>query len=133
VKILIGRTLESLYENTSSHTDKTNKGLPKINITASDLFTLIKQLSVDNVIQKFAPLDIIGTYICVSRGVPIIIASVDDYLDVYIEHKMTFDYDYGFIGRDSISKLNSHFKKWVEKGDIKAPIIKYNNLTGLEW
>lgn len=104
----------------------------KIAITPDEIPSLIYQLAVENVIQKFYPLDTEGTFICISRNVPIIIASIDGFLQIYLEECLTFDFDYGFLGRDDVSNLNSRFKRWKESGDITAPILRTNDISSLQ-
>jgi hypothetical protein len=94
-----------------------------------DITILIKQLATDNIIQKFYPLDTHGYFICVSHNIPIIIGSANGFIDIHVEHILTFDYDLGFIGRDDITTLNKAFLAWKRHGDITVPIINKNDLT----
>lgn len=101
----------------------------KVHITTNDVLLLIKQLAASNIVQKFYALDGPGMFICISRNIPIVIASVNGVLEINIERNLIFDHDLGFTGRNDIVKLNKLFVKWVEKGDIREQIIKPNDIT----
>lgn len=102
-----------------------NGDLPKVDLENMDM--LIFQLANDGVIDKFYPLDIRGSYICISNRIPLRISNIEGLLYVHVENFLIFDFDDGFIGED-VENLNNLFRNWksVDSRVYSTPFLPPN-------
>ncbi len=77
-------------------TDKSEP--PKMYLDTREVLPLVLQLAVDNIIQKYAPLDGIERFVCVAGNVPLFIGSENGKFTITPLNKLIFDVDDGFKG-----------------------------------
>jgi hypothetical protein len=87
---------------------------PKMYLDEREVYPLVLQFAVDNLIQKFVALDGNGRYICVVSEVPLFVGTVKGTFQIHVLSNIIFDVDDGFIG-DGVTNLNTVFGGWKGK------------------
>lgn len=101
-----------------------------INVPSDEVLFILKQLVIDNIVQKFVSIDP-TFFICSSNNVPLYFGVEKGEFIVSVASDISFDIDNGFIGNEEyIELLNVYFNKWKLRGNLCSPIIPPNNISG---
>lgn len=90
-------------------------------ITANEIESCIYDLVRKKKLDRFVKLDN-GSFLCATKGTPLIICEHGGVLSVRCTNNYVFDIDDGFFGPHT-EYLNKHFKAWKDGKDLSRPII----------
>jgi hypothetical protein len=97
-------------------------------VNTAQIALLVKQLVYKGIIQKFIQLESEGRYLCVSKSIPLLIESVNGFLNCSVVNRWSFDIDEGFFGENIPENLQRHFCEWKKHNDMNIPIFEPNVL-----